>query len=96
MRFSLHRKKLEKAGASARRGSRVDEPAAYHAEGTLYLSPDARFDYLLTLPEASGIGAKGELEEPSPYVGLEHIPRRSLALDAWETNDRTWLEQAFI
>ena len=28
---------------------------------------------------------KGRLEEPKPYVGLEHIPRRSLALDAWET-----------
>jgi type I restriction enzyme S subunit len=28
--------------------------------------------------------AKGELDEPKPYVGLEHIPRRSLALDAWE------------
>ncbi len=28
---------------------------------------------------------KGELVEPSPYVGLEHIPRRSLTLDAWET-----------
>jgi type I restriction enzyme S subunit len=28
---------------------------------------------------------KGELDEPRPYVGLEHIPRRSLALDAWET-----------
>jgi type I restriction enzyme S subunit len=29
--------------------------------------------------------AKGKLEEALPYVGLEHIPRRSLALDAWET-----------
>lgn len=29
--------------------------------------------------------AKGQLEEPKPFVGLEHIPRRSLALDAWET-----------
>jgi type I restriction enzyme S subunit len=28
---------------------------------------------------------KGELDEPKPYVGLEHIPRCSLALDAWET-----------
>lgn len=28
---------------------------------------------------------KGELEEPKLYVGLEHIPRRSLALDAWDT-----------
>lgn len=27
---------------------------------------------------------KGELDEPTPYVGLEHIPRRSLALDDWE------------
>lgn len=29
--------------------------------------------------------SKGQLEEPKPYVGLEHIPRRSLALDTWET-----------
>ena len=28
---------------------------------------------------------KGPLEGPTPYVGLEHIPRRSLALDSWET-----------
>jgi type I restriction enzyme, S subunit len=28
---------------------------------------------------------KGRLDEPKPYVGLEHIPRRALALDAWET-----------
>lgn len=28
---------------------------------------------------------KGELDESQPYVGLEHIPRRSLALDAWES-----------
>jgi len=28
---------------------------------------------------------KGELDEPRPYVGLEHIPRRALTLDAWET-----------
>jgi type I restriction enzyme S subunit len=27
---------------------------------------------------------KGELEVSKPYVGLEHIPRRSLALDDWE------------
>lgn len=28
---------------------------------------------------------KGNLQEPQPFVGLEHIPRRSLALDAWDT-----------
>ena len=42
----------------SRRGSRVDDPAAYHAEGILYLAPNARFDFLLSLPEAADIGAK--------------------------------------
>src|SRR5512136_331406 len=58
VRFAVQRGKLEKANASSRRGSRVDESAAYHAEGVLYLSPEARFDYLLALPEATDIGAK--------------------------------------
>ena len=58
VRFTAQRAKLEKAGASSRRGSRVDEPAAYHAEGILYLAPKARFDYLLALPEGEDIGAQ--------------------------------------
>ena len=58
VRFAAQRAKLEKADASSRRGSRVDEPAAYHAESVLYLAPEARFDYLLTLPEAANVGAK--------------------------------------
>lgn len=58
VRFAAQRGKLESVATSARRGSRVDEPAAYHAEGTLYLNPEARFDYLLELPEASDIGAQ--------------------------------------
>lgn len=58
VRFAAQRKKLEKAGASSRRGSRVDEPAAYHADNVLYLAPEARFDFLLTLPEAADIGGK--------------------------------------
>ena len=48
----------EGAPRVSRRGSRVDEPAAYHAEGILYLAPNARFDFLLNLPEAQNIGAK--------------------------------------
>ena len=28
--------------------------------------------------------SKGALEEPTPYVGLEHIPRKSLALNDWD------------
>src|SRR5512133_2941297 len=47
VRFAIQRAKLEKAGSSSRRGSRVDEPDAYHAENVLYLAPSARFDYLL-------------------------------------------------
>jgi type I restriction enzyme M protein len=58
VRFVSHRAKLEKAGGSSRRGSRIDEPAAYHAKGVLYLAPDARFDHLLTLPESTDVGAK--------------------------------------
>src|SRR5664279_3063869 len=58
VRFTAQRAKLEKAGASSRRGARVDEPGAYHAEGFLYLPAEARFDYLLNRPEAENIGAK--------------------------------------
>jgi type I restriction enzyme M protein len=58
VRFAIQRAKLEKAGTSSRRGSRVDEPAAYHAEGILYLPAEGRFDYLLKRPEAEDIGAK--------------------------------------
>ena len=58
VRFAAQHDKLEKAGGSSRRGSRVDEPAAYHAEGILYLPAEARFDYLLHRPEAEDIGGK--------------------------------------
>ena len=36
----------------------MDEPAAYHAEGILFLPAEARFDTLLHLPEAANVGAK--------------------------------------
>jgi type I restriction enzyme M protein len=81
VRFTIQRRKLEAAGASSRessressrRGSRVDEPAAYHAESILYLSPEARFDYLLTLPEFDSIGARvngamREIEKHNPQL----------------------------
>ncbi len=73
VRFAIQRSKLEGDSASSRRGSRVDDPAAYHADGILYLSPEARYDYLLTLPEASDIGAKvnaamREIEKHNPTL----------------------------
>src|SRR3989442_3833636 len=56
-RFAKRRAELEKTGSSARRStSRIDDPKAYAAEGVLYLTPNARFDYLLERPEGSNIG----------------------------------------
>src|ERR1043166_8689744 len=57
VRFAAQRATLEKSAASTRRGSRLDEPAAYHAEGILYLTPNATFAFLLNMPEAANIGA---------------------------------------
>jgi len=75
VRFAAQRAKLEKASASARRGSRVDEPAAYHAEGILYLPAEARFDYLLNRPEAENVGAKvnavtRDIEKHNPQLAV--------------------------
>jgi type I restriction enzyme M protein len=56
VRFDKRRAGLEKSDASSRRGSRVDDPSAYHAEGILYLSEKARFATLLNLPEGSDVG----------------------------------------
>ena len=73
VRFIAQRAKLEKGAASSRRGSRVDDPAAYHAESILYLPAEARFDYLLNRPEAENIGAKvntaiREIEKQNPQL----------------------------
>jgi type I restriction enzyme M protein len=55
-RFLARRKTLEAQGKGTRRGSRIDDPAAYHTEGVLYLPPEARFERLLALPERSQVG----------------------------------------
>ena len=72
-RFDVQRATLEQASSSSRRGSRVDDPAAYHAAGVLYLAPDARFDHLLSLPESADIGkavneAMREIEKHNPQL----------------------------
>ena len=56
VRFTARRGELEKVSPSTRRGSRIDDPNAYHSEGVLYLSPNSRFDYLLALPEGEAVG----------------------------------------
>jgi type I restriction enzyme M protein len=73
VRFAMQRAKLEAGGASLRRSSRVDEPSAYHADNVLYLAPEARFDYLLSLPEAEDVGSKvnaamREVEKHNPQL----------------------------
>lgn len=56
--FAAVRAELQSAPSSSRRGNRVEEPTAYHARGVLYLEPEARFEYLLTLPQGADAGAK--------------------------------------
>ena len=73
-RFAKRRVQLEKAGASARRGaSRIDQATAYHAEGVLFLTPNARFDHLLRLPEGGNVGrtvneAMADIEKHNPQL----------------------------
>ncbi len=73
-RFAKRHKQLESAGASARRStSRVDDPAAYHAEGVMYLPEAARFAHLLNLPEGANIGqaindAMAAVEQQNPQL----------------------------
>src|SRR5579872_7478484 len=50
-RFSIQHAKLAKAAPSGRRATRVDDPKAYHADGVIYLPPEARYDAILKLPE---------------------------------------------
>ena len=73
VRFEARRAALEKAGASSRRGSRVEDPTAYHAEGVLFLTPNARFAHLLALPEGAKIGdavndAMADIEKHNPQL----------------------------
>ena len=73
-RFAKRRAELEKTGASGRRTtSRVDDPTAYHAEGVLFLTPNARFDYLLQMPEGGKVGgavneAMADIEKHNPTL----------------------------
>jgi len=53
VRFAKQRGELQKQARGNRRGSRLDDPAAYHAEGVVFLVPDARFDFLLALPDCA-------------------------------------------
>ena len=62
------------AGGEGRRaGNRADEPAAYHAEGVIFLPQAARFDHLLNLPEGANVGqaindAMAEIEKHNPQL----------------------------
>lgn len=72
-RFSKLRAKLDKRAPGSRRGSQVDEPSAYHAEGVLYLTLEARFDHLLGLPEGGAVGkavndAMRDIEKYNPQL----------------------------
>jgi type I restriction enzyme M protein len=73
-RFAKQREKLQKTGSSGRRATpRIDDPAAYHAEGVVYLTPSARYDHLLNLAEGSNVGqivnaAMADIEKHNPQL----------------------------
>jgi type I restriction enzyme M protein len=73
-RFAKRRAQLEKSATSLRRGpSRIDDPGAYHAEGVIYLTPNARYDHLLNLPEGENVGQKineamADIEKHNPQL----------------------------
>ncbi len=64
----------EGTSRTSRRGpSRIDDPGAYHAEGVIYLTPNARYDYLLNLPEGTNVGQKineamADIEKHNPRL----------------------------
>jgi hypothetical protein len=68
-RFAAIEKKL-----SPRAGSRVKPgPDAYKAEGAIFLPPESRFVFLLTLPEGANLGralttAMREIEDKNPEL----------------------------
>lgn len=73
VRFAARRVELDKVSPSTRRGSRIDEPTAYHSEGVVYLSPNSRFDHLLALPEGEPVGkalsdAMRDVEKNNPSL----------------------------
>src|SRR5215471_4279026 len=83
-RFAKRRAQLEtpsparagegKGEGKSRRGpSRIDDPGAYHAEGVIYLTSNARYDRLLNLPEGENIGkeineAMADIEKHNPQL----------------------------
>jgi type I restriction enzyme M protein len=71
-RFDKRRRELE-GMPTGRRGSRTEDPTAYHAEGVLFLPVEARFSTLLNMPEGGDVGgainaAMREIEERNPTL----------------------------
>jgi type I restriction enzyme M protein len=81
-KFGLAEKRLSKATSSRRKIGKAD----YQAEGVLYLPPEARFDYLLHLPEGQNIGKA--INEAMKAIEIENedlkgvLPRNYAALNS--------------
>ena len=73
------------AKITPREGSRIRPgPEAYKAEGAIFLPPEARFSFLLTLPEGSNIGralttAMREIEAKNPELN-DVLPKNYQAI----------------
>ncbi|MBK8912596.1 MAG: SAM-dependent DNA methyltransferase [Chlorobi bacterium] len=72
-RFAPKHQELQAAPKSPRRGDQSQNPQAYHSAGILYLSPQARYQHLLELPEGADIGtavnaAMRQIEQHNPQL----------------------------
>ena len=75
-KFAARRAEFEKL-TTGRRGSRVDDPSAYHATGVIFLPPEARFADLLQYPEG---GRNGKLLGKAVDDAMRAIERENQQL----------------
>ena len=82
-KFSQVDKVVKKKYGSGRIGITKDH---YHKEGAMYLKPEARYEYLLNLPEDIDVGkaideAMREIEEENDRVKAAGLPRNYSRID---------------
>jgi hypothetical protein len=90
-RFEKVRKLLEEKTPAPLRATRLADPNAYQAEGILFLAPEARYQWLLTLPEGAALGR--ELNEAMRAIERDNPQLSGVLSKTYEIFDsRTLIE----
>lgn len=80
LKFEAVRKRVEESvGKSSRRQIKVSN---YQAEGVLYLREEARYDYLLSLPESANVGAA--INEAMEFIEKDNPELKGILPRAYE------------